>query len=818
MFCENCGKELPDNSKFCSGCGAKTEEPAAQPAEPKKRGSRVMLFRIIAAVLIVALGASAGVGYFMNRDGASGDNNTIERGATASVKNGVIELNGVLLDFGGNNVGNATSLTVLKPTQEQEPGFLLSELFEMKLDAACISPVTIRIPFDESLLPTGEDAEDTSVMVGLGSRFPDEIGGTNTIYNFIPAEVEDGVVTAEFIPADYMQDMYITGNNGVRRTPDDVWLSFGVFTVTARYEGGHFKIFYSNSRSNAKVTRADCSAILSDLESAYEFFLSKGFDYSKRTIWPLEVNLGNYDNPGEYTMGGVINKLRYNQWDGWINLEDKFFIGGYRSDMMKPTIYHEFFHVVQSMYVADFAKNRWFDEATSSYWEWNVKGSMPDNVYIRLELLFEGLPSPNESSAAGYVRSALLKYVVEKQLSGDDGFIRDLYEAEPGDWNAAFVSATLPYGDYVASFFTEFLSGGFGPTAAACYSDITSGKMAKVGISKEMILPDKDILDEMRASGDEIPPLAVATVSVGAYGAQLVALPVYLETQEKMTDEDAVLFRVDGDCDFRVFEISTAYGRAATVHVPNTAGEVVIGGMNKSTSNYMVLVVGLHDNGKRDCDVVVELVSDFPTLDELVGIYEDGVMTITEFNVSDEFIAMLKALIEGMAEGFAEGMAGFAEGCDATSSIGAGGAAEGCDAGDIEGQIAEYKAMIVGQKVPIPFEIIKTGDNTGILNLATGDNSDMDLMGAFGSEFPFTYSGGILRFEKTETMSEDGATVTIRQSGAMTARYGPDKKIVILSGDVSNTVADVNAPGEGIVFPGELIKMSMRFDGTKPLP
>ena len=32
MFCENCGKNLPDGAKFCNGCGAKTE--AVQPAYP----------------------------------------------------------------------------------------------------------------------------------------------------------------------------------------------------------------------------------------------------------------------------------------------------------------------------------------------------------------------------------------------------------------------------------------------------------------------------------------------------------------------------------------------------------------------------------------------------------------------------------------------------------------------------------------------------------------------------------------------------------------------------------------------------------------
>ena len=37
MFCEHCGKEIPENSKFCAGCGAKAEpaEPIVQAVEPE---------------------------------------------------------------------------------------------------------------------------------------------------------------------------------------------------------------------------------------------------------------------------------------------------------------------------------------------------------------------------------------------------------------------------------------------------------------------------------------------------------------------------------------------------------------------------------------------------------------------------------------------------------------------------------------------------------------------------------------------------------------------------------------------------------------
>ena len=34
MFCNKCGKELPDGTKFCSGCGAQLKAPAASPSDP----------------------------------------------------------------------------------------------------------------------------------------------------------------------------------------------------------------------------------------------------------------------------------------------------------------------------------------------------------------------------------------------------------------------------------------------------------------------------------------------------------------------------------------------------------------------------------------------------------------------------------------------------------------------------------------------------------------------------------------------------------------------------------------------------------------
>ncbi len=65
MFCENCGKPLLENAKFCTSCGAACEAvEEGAPLEgkapvPKKRGKKAALIGVCALVLVLALGISA---------------------------------------------------------------------------------------------------------------------------------------------------------------------------------------------------------------------------------------------------------------------------------------------------------------------------------------------------------------------------------------------------------------------------------------------------------------------------------------------------------------------------------------------------------------------------------------------------------------------------------------------------------------------------------------------------------------------------------------------------------------------------------------
>jgi len=90
-----------------------------------------------------------------------------------------------------------------------------------------------------------------------------------------------------------------------------------------------------------------------------------------------------------------------NPQDGYIALHNKNIFGNYKPDVLKPIIYHEFFHMVQGCYLAkariNFTAPIWFLEATATYYEWEkeVGGKMPDTINGNKALLYRGIFSPS---------------------------------------------------------------------------------------------------------------------------------------------------------------------------------------------------------------------------------------------------------------------------------------------------------------------------------------------------------------------------------------------------------------------------------------
>ena len=160
-------------------------------------------------------------------------------------------------------------------------------------------------------------------------------------------------------------------------------------------------------------------------------------------------------------------------------------------------------------------------------------------------------------------------------------------------------------------------------------------------------------------------------------------------------------------------------------------------------------------------------VSNAPSFDELVGFYENGVMTITDFFISDEFLAAMADSAESSEDEL------------------------GCDL-DLSQIIPAIKEQ-VGVPNEAPFSIVKTGENTGTLQIGEDDEDS----GVF--EITYDPSSGSMPVH----MEEGDASI----DGVFKAKYNSDKTGVEISGDL---VTDLGMGHDNI-------RLTILITGSKPL-
>lgn len=672
--------------------------------------------------------------------GCSGD-----KGASASVKDGKIELEGALLDFGSNPIpkDSKSSLTVLK-LKDDEPDGLSSTLFELNLDLTCESPVTIRIPFKGTDKP---EQSDFSPMLGIGTEITLTDGRSRTLFAYIPGEMTESGVSATFVPAEYLEQLSVRGSSG-GATPSREKLRLGIFWCSTTFsDGGHFVVNFPAKSGSFFLDYNDRTALLTDLEAVYNDYLGKNYTYGKRSDWPMTVNIQSLDAMGYYSYG-------WSGANGKIYLDRKLFEKGYDPGAVNPLLAHEFFHFVQLNYVDPGSDNLWFDEATATYFEGEKSGSIPSIVAEYNEKIFSGIIPEVNDAANGYARMPLVRYLAGKK---GQSFINTVYTAAGNgtDWDSAITSATGPLADWAADFYEALVRGDVGSYAPyTLHTNLTAGERKEIGTALALKMPTPDELATI-VENDEIPLLGETTVTVGPYGAQLVALNMdsaYLFRVQKGTDP---VVTVSGG-DLRIFAV-----RGSKVTVLKSAGGSVkltdFKELSEDKHVFLALVTGMHSTGKQDYSLKVEL-QPYPTLDELVGDYKNSTLTITDVYVSPE----LKA-----------------QGPQRT------GDETGCD-----GVFFTYADLenLKGNEETQTLRVSKTGENTGTLVFIDEDGEAYEPL-------QFNYINGILSMEQTI----EGLTLT----GDILAAYGKNQDVT-LDGDLR--LKDTDA-----------LKIDVAIKGTKPL-
>ena len=833
MFCRNCGYKINDNAQFCINCGVKvvqapadkpdgprvstpaSSSAAAAPApakatiaqapitvskpmpaapaanitpvfpKPKAKKKKTALIIVLSLAALLLIGVVLG-GIFVIRglqDGTldflnSGTDST-KKSKKAVIEDGILSYDGMKIDFGDNdvpkNAGEAASAADLG--DEEPPDGLGSTLYDLYIDAAAKEPITISIPITEDLSDLEKDAKP---MIAIGTIVTFEDGRQSTVYHYLEADVKDDTATASFIPSDILGGTFVRGASDgtssagttVSAAPGKEHVRAGIIWCTTTFsEGGHFLVYFPAQAGKFFIDYNNREALLTDLEGVYDQYLAMGYQYAGRSSWPMEVDIRNSNDEAAYTFG-----LR--SAEGSIEINRKFFENGtYNSAEVKALLAHEFFHFVQMNYVSSFNQCPWFDEATATYFESVQRGSIPSIVGQYKENIFSGVFPENNTSANGYARMPLIAYLVS-QAGGSEAFIQQAYTAAGSgtDWAAAISTATGDPSLWAGDFYSALIRGEVGDyTPYTIHSNLAKGSLKETGTALALTVPSAEEI-AAAAENDEAPSLGSASLTIAAYGAQCVALTIDADNLKLLADGMDPVVKVSPGADARVFAIK---GSAVTEYTA-ADGKIPLTDFKKASGEktvFLVLVTGLHAAGTQEYTVTVEM-QQYPTLDELVGRYEDGSVTIDEVFISDALREQMTAAAD----------AGTQAGDNSDNPLGD----VGCDADTL----AAIEAM-VGQVQPSILVIEKTGEDTGTLTMNSAPTADQGEQA--GTPMAFVYKDGVMTFD----YNAQGSIV----KGTINAKYGPNKTVV-LDGGLRSTIESI--PESDLYF-------DVSVAGTKPI-
>ncbi len=638
MFCSNCGKQNPPGSRFCLGCGAPLSERLAAPPGPplynnayqpgpypsssrpaKKRSAGVIILVALAAVII------AGVILAVLLSGG--------RVRTETVLGGAVTLDGVTLDFGSNTVPDgAASVSNVTFGKNDAPQGLVSTQLALRCDADHLNePVSVVFQLPDEAAQGAED-----ILLGVGLDYTGKYGSAGTYLAFVPATVKDGSAYAEFIPAECLMLLdTVKAAGGTVTIPADMIIKLGWYaynSYTLKQSKVHFELYVpldinAGKRERYQLQLTDIKAILDDLESAYSFYKSKGFAYTGRQNWPIDVYISD-------DMGAAEEGLFSMPWyshspdSGTLYFNANLFDWGYPDGGIKQLIYHEFFHFVQQNYVTAENYSPWLDEATATYYESTPYGKSPMIIADYRYNLLQSIYPDDAAGPEGYARAPLIWYLAERY--GED-IVLSLYKygsqtsgltASPENWLQELTLLTDEPVHYATDFYKTLLTDGFGTKqnyfgAEGIYRYVEKSPWRDTelnplagGAPLEVYLPDKDALASLLQQGQTQTLVGQATLRIHTAGAQFAPL-VFRELYDTVRDGmDPVITLDNSNCEMTMFYIDQTEPGAYKVMESVTSRTIRLTDFKNTVINgkdplFLVMITGLQPETWTDCTVSV---------------------------------------------------------------------------------------------------------------------------------------------------------------------------------------------------------------------
>ena len=424
---------------------------------------------------------------------------------TISSSGGSITTDNVEIEIPSGTFSSSQEIKILESTEDNMFGAeAFSDFYTLDgLPLETNEPIKIKMKYSGTITD--------SSFIAIGEKnFTSSLNAETTSYQFISARDSAGYLIATIPPllgSTLEKDVSQSSING-----DKLAINIGAIGGYVSYlsEQGHFKINFPSSVLTQAYDLADY------LEKAYTKFIDLGFSYSRRTKWPVQINVKQLKST---TFGYSYNSVwgdNYGYMEfNFDKMDDK--------ENLKLTAGHEFFHLVQSLYdprnryskAKFFTPHLWLDEASSVWAEELFTGTssftsplVSDNIFD----VFNGAKTGNDKSLAaeyGYGMASIIKYVTKEY--GNDKLVEVYDNIYSGKSAFLSLSKILPinvgysWHSFLKSLITLDLYSGdsFRPGLIISYS---------TGEKQKFII--KSAADSLKSYKSKLPDLSATIFSV----------------------------------------------------------------------------------------------------------------------------------------------------------------------------------------------------------------------------------------------------------------------------------------------------------------
>ncbi len=479
---------------------------------------------------------------------------------------------------------------------------LVSDLYHLELytPISAKSLATFHLE-DPKLLETSGN-ECLTVGIGIEVENAKEI---TILFRHIVASIENYDVFAQFVPSDYQESTILGASKSSETLTSPVFTSLYIGLFRKITEGGpsnSCKVFFPAQAENEQdhtTTVEERESFVREVESILQNYINKGYQFNQEPLRPFHIYFQNLGSKGYYIEGDTSNSSSTSIFNsvhqGCIYLSSSFLHNGSVSNDVQPTLAHEMFHLVQSSYAPISRRSRWLDEATASYYEWDVNRNIPASTTEQWKHLLDGIMPRKNDSMNGYARMPLIEYCVNQQT---EICIVNAYQEGSlnGNWESAIYSLfpNSPQ-NWVTDFYTQYFLGRIASSYSPMhlYTEIVAGNesFSSVGSLMQLNIPAQNE--------------ASTSLSIPPWGARCLAITIDNKDLNRKRSEWDLQIEIQGNVSVGAIVLQE---NKSTIH--QNIQIVTINNLSKvieEDAKLLVFLVGLENSLQENCTCTVTL-------------------------------------------------------------------------------------------------------------------------------------------------------------------------------------------------------------------